>query len=435
MAGQGAGRATAHPKMSAMHPIVAAASAIPRQRGDSPAADLDAVPAADPAPADRPWRRAVIHATLVYAISRVALTAITLFSWFGEVTPAVSRPGAVFRVWAVEFDTNWFLRIAAHGYPPHAPGEADAAFFPLFPYLIRAVGPLFLGHLGVAAVCVANAALFATLVVLYRLADHEFGPDTADRTLFYLLAFPTGFFLSTAYNEGLLIGLMVAAVYAMRRGAWWWAGVAGLFAATTRSAGILLIGAFIWEYVRQRGFRPRPDALAVLLIPAGLGAVMLTDRYYYHDALAFSHAQSVWGRRPALPWQGIIDTAELVVRPTKTSPLLGEVWTHNVLELSAVLLMLTLMVLMFVGPWRVRRDQFVLPLLGLAQVIFIVSFPSSMFQHPLHSASRLSLEVFAGFMLLGRMGADRRIDRTLAVIMLPLQGIMLAHFLHGGWVA
>src|SRR3712207_7916521 len=50
------------------------------------------------------------------------------------------------------------------------------------------------------------------LALLYRLADHEFGPRVAQRAAWYLAAFPMGFFLFIGYNESLFILLSIAAL-------------------------------------------------------------------------------------------------------------------------------------------------------------------------------------------------------------------------------
>ncbi|WP_327008624.1 hypothetical protein OHA72_16060 [Dactylosporangium sp. NBC_01737] len=227
-------------------------------------------------------------------------------------------------------------------------------------------------HAWIAALLVANLAMLAALILLYRLTDLEFDRATAGRTTFYLIAFPTGFYLTAAYNEGLFIALLVACVYCLRRGHWWWAGSAGALAAATRSAGILLLLAFAYEYIRTHG---------------------------------------------------------------RTSGAFGDVRVHNLLELGTVLLLATLTVLMFTGPWQVRRDQLVLPLLGAGLLLFMVSFPSRLTDdvpYPLLPASRIGLEIFPAFMLLGSRAT---IDRTALALFLTVQGILVARFLHAGWVA
>ncbi|MGC9666976.1 mannosyltransferase family protein [Planosporangium sp. 12N6] len=391
----------------------------------------------DQAPSGRPWRRALLAGLLIWISSRVGLAGVTAISWISQGTPHLTVRAVAYK-WAMQWDSTWFLAIAQQGYV-RDPDESQAAFFPLYPALVRLFAPVFFGKIWVSGLFVANVALLAALVLLYRLTEHEFGRAPAGRSIFYLVAFPTGFFLTAAYNEGLFIALMVAAVYAMRRGHWWWAGVAGAFAASARSAGILLVLAFGFEYLRQHGRRLRLDVLAIGLMPLGLVAVMIVDKLSFGNPFAFSDSQSAhWGRHLSWPWTAIVDSASMLGADDMWRAPFSDIWAHNVLELGTTLLALVLVGLAFVGPWRVRRDQLVLPLLGLGLILFMVSFPSSFkadIPSPLVSTSRIGIEVFPAFMMMGRLGRNPWIDRTLLALFLPMQGILAAHFLHSGWVA
>jgi hypothetical protein len=392
----------------------------------------------DESVAPRPWRRAVLAGLVVWVASKVGLAGATAIAWIGQDNPKLTLMSAANR-WGTRWDSVWFLTIAQHGYPEE--GMAHAAFFPLYPALIRLFTPIFLGQYWMAALFVANVAMLAALVLLYRLTEHEFGRAPAGRTIFYLVAFPTGFFLTAAYNEGLFIALIVGSVYCMRLGGWWLAGVLGAFAGAARPAGILLTLPFAVEYLRQHGRRIRLDALAIGVIPLGLVAVMITDNAYYGRPLAFFEAQAEhWGRHLNWPWKAIID-ATAYVTGRKKYPLFGEVWLHNALELGTVLLLLVLIGLAFAGPWRMRRDQVVFPLFGLVLILFMISFPTiyiSDAPYPLQSTSRIGLEVFPAFMILGRLGRSPWIDRSCLVLFLTMQGILAAHFLQewpNSWVA
>jgi hypothetical protein len=389
---------------------------------------------ADPAPADRPWRRALRHGTVLFLVNKVGLAAITVFASIGNQSPGKS-PGGLLLSWGQQWDSGWFMEIAAHGYPP-SPDGRHAAFFPLYPALARATDIVLPGSVWWAGLLVSNAALLAALVLIYRLAEHEFDASVAGRTTFLLLAYPLAFFFTAAYNESLFIALTVGCFYAMRRGHWWLAGALGGLAAATRSVGILLALAFAFEYLRQHDWRRvRPTALAGLLIPAGIGAVMAVDTYYYSDPLAFSHAQAYWGRELTWPWVPVIDAARHVNPFNRGVSLFGDFWIHNALELGTVLMMLTLMVLAVVGPWKLRRDQLVYPLYGTTLVLFVISFPSYFITYPLISASRYVMEAFPAFLMLGVLTRNPTLERLVLTVFLPLQGILIVHFLHGRWVA
>jgi threonine/homoserine efflux transporter RhtA len=96
-----------------------------------------------------------------------------------------------------------------------------------------------------------------------------------------------------------------------------------------------------------------------------------------------------------------------------------------------------LVTLAFVGPWRLRRDQYALPLYGAALVVFMVIFPNAgdVSPYPLQSAARLVLEAFPAFLMLARIGARPLLDRAYLVLAVGAQAVLLDHFLRGGWVA
>jgi hypothetical protein len=334
------------------------------------------------------------------------------------------------------WDSNWFTQIATEGYTDRncaAPG-CTSAFFPLYPMLVRAVDVVLPGGALPAALIVSNAALLGALTVLYRLVERDFGRVLADRATWYLMAFPTAFFLAVGYNESLFLLLSASCLYALRDGRWLVAGLAGGLAAATRSAGVLLLVPFCYEYVRRCGWRPRLGVLGALLIPAGLGAYMLYSRARFGDALAFSHAQANWGRQADWPWMSFVRTAHNLAA---THPLLAPNGAHLILELWVTLAVIALLVLAFVGPWKMRRDQWALPLYGVALTLVIVSFPSTRpdAPFPLYSAPRLALEVIPAFIVLARIGERRTADRLYLLVALSLQGAAIVQYLNGGWVS
>ncbi|MET0762178.1 MAG: mannosyltransferase family protein, partial [Thermoleophilaceae bacterium] len=81
------------------------------------------------------------------------------------------------------WDAAWYLRIADSGYGDSAP---RAAFFPLYPLLVRSLATLGGGSeaaLLLASYVVAFAAFVAALTLLYRLVALELGRRLAAPTL------------------------------------------------------------------------------------------------------------------------------------------------------------------------------------------------------------------------------------------------------------
>jgi Mannosyltransferase (PIG-V) len=240
----------------------------------------------------------------------------------GAVPPPVDVPGwpahEITAGWHNLFtsferqDALWFLRIATDGY---ASGDGSAAFFPLYPLLVRLLSFLFGGHPLAAALVLSNAAFLGALFVLYFLTASELGSeDAARRSVLYVAVFPTSFFFLAPYSESLFLLLAATAFWAARRGRWPLAGLAAALAAATRSIGVLLVVALAIEAVHQRRERVRAGAApdeadrqlgARLLWSAAGGLGLLAYLAYWGiaqgDFLAPLTRQGDWQRTLTFP--------------------------------------------------------------------------------------------------------------------------------------
>jgi Gpi18-like mannosyltransferase len=185
--------------------------------------------------------------------------------------------GALAAGWS-HWDSQHYLSIASTGYEFYGQRWPNAAFFPLYPLLIRATAPLIGGSEMVAALVLAQLGLFGALLLLYDLLAHDFGRAVAYRSLLLLLLAPTSFFFAAIYSESLALLLLVATLWAIGRERWWLAGTAGFLLALTRLPGVLIAPIILFAYLQRLGWRwraIRPPALAALLPPIGLGLFML----------------------------------------------------------------------------------------------------------------------------------------------------------------
>ena len=276
----------------------------------------------------REWLPALKYGAGVYLVVRVALLLLGAAAWGltserASVAPDGSVPALtngwhnVLTGWNKQ-DSLWFLQIAQHGYSAH---DGSAAFFPAYPMLIRAVGFLCFGHLYLAAYLVSNGALLAALVILYRLTEREYDEATARRAVLYLCVFPTAFFLFDTYSEALFLLAAVGALALARSGQWGWAGLVGIVATLTRSAGVAVVLALAAEAVHKaveerRGAQPVGSStlglvprtivrLGASVLPlAGIGCYLLFWQLHYHDWYRPIRLEnSNWGRVFTLPWQ------------------------------------------------------------------------------------------------------------------------------------
>ena len=86
------------------------------------------------------------------------------------------------------WDGLWFLRIASAGY---AVGDGSAAFFPLYPLIVRGFSFALGGHPLGAALIVSNVSCLAAMVTVYRLTEFEFDARRARNTIVLMSLFPT----------------------------------------------------------------------------------------------------------------------------------------------------------------------------------------------------------------------------------------------------
>ncbi len=158
----------------------------------------------------------------------------------------------------VAWDSEFYIGIAVGGYddPRITTGELrdgtdlplSYAFFPLYPAAISVVAaPLKLFGLNpIAAASLAGVlvSLLGTLLAMFSLYDltyDELGESGGLRTVFYMLIFPTGFFLAQVYTEGLFIGLAFGCLMLIRRKRLFWAAVLAALATWTKAIGLALV--------------------------------------------------------------------------------------------------------------------------------------------------------------------------------------------------
>ncbi|MBL7253328.1 mannosyltransferase family protein [Paractinoplanes lichenicola] len=365
-----------------------------------------------------PWRSAALAALAVWSATAAVHLLVGAFAWltYRGAGPAPDFWSG-FLGWN-NWDAQHYVRIAEHGYAGLTAGYP--AFFPLYPLLINLAGGGMIG-----ALLVANAAAIGALAVLYRLADHEFGPRVARRAAWYLAVFPMGFFLFIGYNESLFLLLMVGALYAARRGHWWLAGTLGAFSSATRLFGLLLVLPLAVEYVRQVGWRPRRDVLALGLVPLGVVAYSVYCLIELGNPLQFSIAQDEWGRKYTFPGGAWLSS---VTQIFGHGPLHKDT-LGALLDAGTILLAIVLLVMCVKGPFKFRPDQRYLVVQGAITLVMLMS--TEVAGRSMQSAARYAMEAVAIFLVLARMGANQTLDRTVLVVGAGLHTLLLVVFMAG----
>jgi Mannosyltransferase (PIG-V) len=114
---------------------------------------------------------------------------------------------------AARFDSAWYLAIADHGYEV----SGRAAFFPLFPGLIRITADLF-GSPLIAGVFISSACGLGALYLLHRLVTLDFGLERARSVVWLAAWFPGAMVLSAVYSESLFLLVSIGSLYSARLG-------------------------------------------------------------------------------------------------------------------------------------------------------------------------------------------------------------------------
>jgi hypothetical protein len=375
------------------------------------------------------WWETLKQVTPIYIATHIAFLALTylatLFS-LGNFSSKALPLRTLLNSW-FRWDSGHFTHIATNGYD----ALYRMAFFPLFPLLERMLAAIVHDPF-VAGLIISNLAMLAMFMVLYRLVVEDFDADLAWRSVLYLAVFPTAFFLAAAYNESLFLFFSLLSFYSMRKGRWWLAGLAALFASLTRSIAICLFIPFAYEYMRQRNFEWRRIGFSVLSGLGIIGGVLVFCLYGYvafHDPLAFVHAQNAWNRQLSLPWLVFWEAYGIIRRHS----ILTFDSIHAVMDLIAILFVLAILVFSFSGPWKFSKEHLSYAFYALAIYLFVILAPEAG-RYPLSSLARFMLEIFPAFIILAAMGKRRNFNMYYLTICLPLLAFMLLQWLTGRWI-
>ncbi len=264
-------------------------------------------------------------------------------------------------------DCPWFLAIAERGY-----WEARATnFFPLFPFLTRAVHELTGIHIRFAQLIVANSAGLGALLIVYRIFLKLADTATAQWALVALAAYPFSFFQAVAYPESLMMLFGSLAILLALNDRHISAGVALGIGVLARHLTMFAGAGLLVAQLRQRGHNPRqfllsPAVLGLVIPWVFLGGYCLYQYVTFGDPLAFYHARNspIWGRA----WWGIYELLTTQDRDIEVSvmrsyipfvliPSIGAValaTQRKWLELAAYA-MIFMLVVWAIGVWGLGR--------------------------------------------------------------------------------
>lgn len=382
----------------------------------------------------------------IYISIHLAILVISCFAFLFVIKDLSGQVLPVATFWEQwrHWDTNFYVQIATEGYT----NRQEMAFFPLYPLLIRGVMALTTSPI-IAGMIISNIAELVMFVVLYRLVEEDFGKERAFNTVLFFSIFPSAFFFSGVYTESLFLCLSILTFYQIRHGRWLIAGVVAAFAGLTRPDGVYLAIPFCYEYLSRIWQREnlsarmvlvggqfvrllkgiRWDVLSCLLFLCGVALFMAYGHDHFQDMLAFVHAHSYWSRQTAFPGWGMLKSAWAILH----HGIFSFTSMRNVLDLGTDTFVLLLILLSFVGPWRLPPRLWGYSIYSLVLFIYFQLVPVvGLF--PLESMPRFLLEIFPAFIMLAGLSKYRTFRMSYCMVASALLFFMLAQFLTGHWI-
>jgi hypothetical protein len=379
----------------------------------------------------------------IYLWSRAAIWSAAIFAFFFFEpnrhpnadrwdTSRLHDLGFFTDIWA-RWDSEFFLRIAQNGYD-----DASAAFHPLYPALVAALGRAFFGHYVLAGLVVSLLCCLGSFVLLHRLAEERLGPEGAGRSVLYLAIFPMALFLQAVYSESLFLLLVLGAFALAERDRFAGAGLVAGLAILTRAAGLALLPALALLAWRHRDRLRSFVGIALALPVAAIYPLVLWQQV--GDPWAFADAQDRWHRHLSRAgpfggiWEGLVagwrGLEQFVVGHGTDVPDANPMHAaaENVQALAFLVLFLPLMVV----AWRRFGAPYgVFAVLSLA---IPLSYPSS--RWPLLSLPRFGLVVFPLFLALAAITATRpRLHTAVVACSALFLGIAVVQWALWQWVA
>ncbi|MEO1056689.1 MAG: hypothetical protein AAFY28_07215 [Actinomycetota bacterium] len=318
------------------------------------------------------WARALVVGLAAYVVSRLCVLAGAAVRSAQLVVDAREdgepEPGALSTIAEVltSWDGEWYLTIVRDGYPDAIPPaitydqiEARAAFFPVYPWLVRSADLVIPGGDTIAALMV-NFVLGALSVVLIgMIARHLYSVGVAARAMTLYAIFPGSFVLSFAYAEATLIVLSAVCMLLLLDRRWLLAGLVALAATAARPNGLAIVAACaVAAFIAIRDRRDWTALLAVIPAPFGF----LFFQWYVDDTAGESGAwfrvqSEAWSEGTSFGLTAFTNTVEFIRAPFG-SP------ANALTALSLIAL-----VGMAFCAWRVRLAA---PLLAFSAVIIVL---------------------------------------------------------------
>jgi len=322
---------------------------------------------------------------------------------------------------ALEIWNRWdsinYQKLAQFGYSANGDLKPLLVFYPLFPWAVRAVAFVARDYL-FSAFIVSTVASLITPVIFRRLVSLDYPKALAQRAVWFLLIFPTSYFLHIGYTEGLFLMLVVSCVYATRKRRWLIASILGGLACLTRANGLMLGPVMFFEALNDytETKRWRRQWLWIVIVGIGFGGYLVLNKVVAGNFFAFaSLEQQFFGKSLATPFTGIDNAIGSLSRAPSDAEMVG----------MQEVVFIVLGLLCTVVSWIKLRRSYAVWMTGNWLLFVSVSF--------VLSVPRYTLAMFPIFILFAMLSRRRLWFYIISVWCLIYLGLFASTFVRGHW--
>jgi Predicted integral membrane protein len=227
-------------------------------------------------------------------------------------------------IWNV-WDTAHYRKLAEFGYGVTNELKPSMVFYPLYPWLIKLVS-LVTQEYFISALLISTVASIAMSLVFFRLVKLDHSTQIAARAFWFLIIFPTSYFLHIGYTESLFLLLVFSSIYAARTNRWVFAGLLGALACMTRANGLVLFPVLAIEAITQyRSDRKLQFGwLWIAIVPAGFLVYLAINYSVAGDPFAFIAIRKQFFFISSAPfWTGVTAAIGQMQRTPSSAEMVG----------------------------------------------------------------------------------------------------------------
>lgn len=210
-----------------------------------------------------------------------------------------------------QYDAQWYLKIAAIGYPAHPSVTAlndrsnmdglTYAFFPLYPLVIATVNAI-IGNVELSAFIISNLFVIPDALSLYFVIHKLYNPSLAIKTTLLLFLFPFSIFFRSYFAEGLQLFLLIWFAYFLMQKKFLPCAIFLGLLNVTKGSGMLLNVLYIVllaQSIFSHRLKLAKSFLCLVVIAAPLALWTIYNFIQTGDPFYFYAIQKSWDSTPA----------------------------------------------------------------------------------------------------------------------------------------